>query len=223
VLEIQQWWPTPVMTGRIPLQEAMLEDLKKLVQWRELLHRHNPKAHSLPQVPGHNFRSTYNLFAEEQPPEFAPALQEFRGFVRSVYPEYLKQSYGVSGIDDASIEARCFGNVQTRGQRTMPHYHHTCDHVMALYLDCGSNRGEFADQKNRQGDGELLIQDPRHFSSFPFWDKYKTIQTFNGLMVLHPASLWHESNVMTADGERVLIVVTLKMASHNYTDTYCEL
>ena len=211
------------MVGSSPFTNVFLQNLKALVLWREKLRDHKPHPHPLPVLPQQKMRTSYNLFAEEVPQNHSQELNQLKQFIRETYGIYLSRAYNVSGLESARVNARCFGNVQRRGQRTYPHYHHTCDHVFVLYLDCGYNRGEAASVVNRSGDGELLLQDPRHFSSFPFWEKIRQVNTYPGLMLLHPAFLWHETNTMFADGERVVLIVTLKMMSHNYSEIYTSL
>lgn len=219
-MNIQQWWPTPVFMETAPFPKETLESLSKLVQWQ--WREGQTISHPLPSVPNQTFRPTHNFFAQDIPAEFIPAVTQLKSFIKPLYIEYLKRSYGVSGIADLKIDARCFGDLQTKGERTFPHYHHTCDHVFVMYLHCGENRPTSM-AVDRKGDGELLLLDPRHFSTFPFWDKVKQVRTFEGLMLLHPASVWHETKTMNADGERTLVVVTLRTRSHNYTDAYCEI
>ncbi len=60
-------------------------------------------------------------------------------------------------------------------------------------------------------------------AGFPFWEKVHYIETFPGLVVLHPSRGWHETNPFNAQGDRVLLVVTLRVMSHNYSDLYCNL
>jgi hypothetical protein len=60
-------------------------------------------------------------------------------------------------------------------------------------------------------------------AGFPFWEKLRHIETYPGLVVIHPSRVWHESNPFNAQGTRTLLVVTLRVASHNYCELYCNL
>lgn len=222
-MNIQKLWPTPILVDRCPLPEPCMEKLKELVVWREGIRKENPVKHPLPVLEGMSLRPSYNLFTESIPEQYTGYLALFKSYVKTCYLSYLQESYKVGGLEDAKIVTRCFGSVLLPGQRTKPHYHHTCDHVFVLYLDCGYNRQEKYSLENHRGDGELLMMDPRFFSSFPFWEKTHLIETTPGLMVLHPASVWHETNVMSAEGKRAVIVVTFRFESHNYKDLYCPL
>ena len=96
--------------------------------------------------------------------------------------------------------------------------------MLCLYLDCGNDRIPPEDRDWTVGDGELLLQDPRPMAGFPFWEKVRYIETFPGLVVLHPSRVWHETNPFNApSGQRTLLVVTLRVASHNYTELYTRL
>eukprot|EP01036_Dinobryon_divergens_P016893 gene16893-22920_t len=94
--------------------------------------------------------------------------------------------------------------------RTPPHYHHTCDHVLCLYLDCGQDRPSRDTLTREMGDGELVLQDPRPMAGFPFWEKTKYIYTTPGLAVLHPSRVWHETNPFVGTGHRSLLAFRIK-------------
>jgi hypothetical protein len=222
MLEIKQLWPTSVLQGQLGLPDEVNAALLKMAVRTFEQHQNEPAHNTAPIVGDQKFRAQHNLFGRELPSDEASALNLFRQAVDSAYRQYLKATCGVENVDEIRIVSRCIPGVLRPGERTMPHYHHTCDHVACYYLDCGTDRPQSGGYV-KQGDGELLLQDPRHMGSFPFWEKLHWVKTDPGLFILHPAQVWHETNAFMASGQRVMLAVTLRVASHNYTDLYVDL
>ena len=219
---IDYLWPTPVLKDRAPWSDAEREALRQFAVQRFDNHHAHPPVHALPEV-DMKLRVQLNLFQALHEAHAPAVWSRFRLWVEDTYRRYLREAHGVRNAQDLRIEARCIPVVQQPGMRSQPHYHHTCDHVLCLYLDCGKGRSP-PDQRNwTVGDGELILQDPRPMAGFPFWEKVRYIETFAGLVVLHPSRVWHETNPFNAQGERTLLVVTLRVASHNYCELYTEL
>jgi hypothetical protein len=219
---IEYLWPTPVLKVQAPWNESELEALRAFTVERFHDHKTNPPDHGLPDVDV-ILRVQLNLFHSHHEIH-APAIWlKFRSWVEETYRSYLREAHGVRNSDDLKIEARCIPVLYRSGMRAQPHYHHTCDHVLCLYLDCGSGRSPPNKRDWTVGDGELILQDPRPMAGFPFWEKLRYIETTPGLVVLHPSRVWHETNPFNAQGERTLLVVTLRVMSHNYCDLYTEL
>jgi hypothetical protein len=197
----------------------MLE-LKRHVLSRYEAFKASPPSYPLPEV-GCALRPQFNLFSTVEEDGAPPVWFEFRRWVDKTYRDYLTETTGMKNASDLKIVARAIpGHFKQREKRTPPHYHHTCDHVMITYLDCGENRTPYELRDWTIGDGELILQDPRPMGGFPFWDKVKYIDTNPGLVVIHPSRLWHETNGFHSDGDRVLIAVTMRVESHNYFDIY---
>ena len=177
----------------------------------------------MPDVPV-KLRTQLNLFLPEHEMQAPPVWFEFKKWVDKTYRTYLQEAHGVRNASELDVLARCIPVCYQKGMRAQPHYHHTGDHVLCLYLDCGRERSPPEDRDWTVGDGELLLQDPRPMAGFPFWEKVRYIETNPGLVVLHPSRIWHETNPFNApSGERVLLVVTFRVASHNYTELYTQL
>jgi len=220
---IQMLWPTPVLTDRSEWTADELEALRLFTVERFRNHKANPPKHALPDVEGTTLRTQLNLLSEEHKALAPEVWDRFEAWVDRIYRNYLREAHGLRNSDELQIEARCIPVVYEPGMRAQPHYHHTCDHVLCLYLDCGENRTPFLERNYTVGDGELILQDPRPMAGFPFWEKVKYIETTPGLVVLHPSRLWHETNPFNASGQRVLLVVTLRVVSHNYLELYTQL
>jgi len=216
---IEMLWPTPVLRQASPWAPDELEALRLFTVERFDNHKANPPKHALPDI-DMKLRTQLNLFSEEHERGAPEVWSRFRAWVDTVYRDYIREAYRVRNAHELAIEARCIPVCYKPGMRAQPHYHHTCDHVLCLYLDCGYDRTPYADREKNTGDGELVLQDPRPMAGFPFWEKTKYIETTPGLVVLHPSRIWHETNAFNAKGKRVLLVVTLHVVSHNYLELY---
>jgi hypothetical protein len=219
---IEMFWPTPVLRDESPWTAAELAALRDFAAERFAYNKAHPQEHGLPEVDT-RLRFQHNLFHprhEERAPE---VWGQFKFWVDDLYRSYLREAYGVRNAKDLHIQARCTPAFNEPGMRAQPHYHHTCDHVLCLYLDCGYGRSPPSQRDWAVGDGELILQDPRPMAGFPFWEKVRYIETRPGLVVLHPSRVWHETNPFNAQGNRVLLVVTLRVASHNYCELYTDL
>lgn len=219
---IDYLWPTPVLYDSAPWSEAEIEELRQFTVDRFHAHKTCPPVHGLPDVDV-KLRVQLNLFHEHHELHAPDVWIRFKQWVDGVYRKYLLEAHGVRNVHDLQVQARCIPVRYLPGMRAQPHYHHTCDHVLCLYLDCGRGRSPPDQRDWTVGDGELILQDPRPMAGFPFWEKLRYIETFPGLVVLHPSRVWHETNPFNAQGERTLLVVTLRVMSHNYCDLYTDL
>jgi len=220
---IEHLWSTPVLHEASPFTADQLNELKTFTKERFKNHKANPPEHAMPDVPV-KLRTQLNLFLSEHERQAPPVWIEFKGWVDRTYRAYLQEAHGVRNASELDVLARCIPVCYQKGMRAQPHYHHTGDHVLCLYLDCGRERSPPEDRDWTVGDGELLLQDPRPMAGFPFWEKVRYIETTPGLVVLHPSRIWHETNPFNSpSGERVLLVVTFRVASHNYTELYTRL
>ena len=219
---IEYLWPTPVLKDTAPWTPSEMDELRRYTVERFHDHQTNPPMHGLPDVDV-RLRVQLNLFHAHHEAHAPAVWHPWKLWVESTYRNYLLEAHGVRNAQDLKIEARCIPVHYQPRMRAQPHYHHTCDHVLCLYLDCGQGRSPPDQRSWTVGDGELILQDPRPMAGFPFWEKVRYIETFPGLVVLHPSRVWHETNPFNAQGARTLLVVTLRVASHNYSDLYTEL
>lgn len=218
---IEYLWPTPVLREMGPFNDGDLAAFADFSRKARALFEAGGTQCTLPDV---DMSLAYQFNAMQEPyrslapqPQFA-ALE---GYIDEVYRRYMREALGVRNASEVRYVARILPVVYgAKGRRVLPHYHHTCDHVMCLYLETGVNRKPMAQRDRRIGDGELILCDPRPMASFPFWEKTRMIDPVPGLVVLHPSQVWHETNAFTSDGDRTLFAITLKVTSHNYTDLY---
>lgn len=221
-MRLQQLWTTPVLSGQLDLTVDEMEGLKELGLRTAQAHKADPKPHTMPVIPGHGFIYHQNLLLRDDLSEHEEyCLGRLRSEIKLAYQAYLKAAYNVQNAEDFKIKVRIIPVTMEHNERTLPHYHHTCDHVACLYVDCGNDRPDVKNSKI--GDGELLLQDPRPMASFPFWEKFERYPTHPGLFLIQPSRVWHETNSYQGHGTRLMYAITLRIESHNYTDLYCEL
>ena len=99
-------------------------------------------------------RNHYNLFDERDNNVHIKGYEEIAS---EMIRYYVANSYNVKNADQLDIECRGFGNMQTTGRRTFPHYHHAFDGVMITYLTLG---GEFALTSDVEGNDDLQLVAP---------------------------------------------------------------
>jgi hypothetical protein len=95
---------------------------------------------------------------------------------------------------------------------------------MIHYLDVGIGRDPEAGKTKRHGTHALLLLDPRGAPNFPWYEKIESIIPRQGLTVLHPGYLWHETNPWReTEGVRVAIVVNFQIAKPGYGSLHQKL
>ncbi len=187
-------------------------------------------------------RNHYNLFDES---ENNPHIKGYEEISSELIRYYVAKAYNVENADQLDIECRGFGNMQTTGRRTFPHYHHAFDGVMITYLTLG---GEFTLTSDVEGDddlekinvqekygtvanyadfdlkkedmpyetnGSLLLLDPRPAINYPYNTKAKDYVPKVGTTILHPAYIWHESNTFVGKGIRACVVINYRVNTYN--------
>ena len=224
---ITNLWPTPVFNDVAPFSPEEIDRLAVFAKNERILFNADPIPHPVATfLPSQKLILNYQFSLLENDRELrAPKYEweKFKQYVDSCYRRYLAESYGLENTADIKYVCRVIPVYQQPGERTLPHYHHTCDHVMCVYLKTGENKAPLNSREYNRGDGELILCDPRAMASFPFWEKIKKYDPYPGFCVIHPSQIWHETNTHHSDGDRILLVVTLRVESHNYKDLYQKL
>jgi hypothetical protein len=99
-------------------------------------------------------KNHYNMFDERDNNIHIKQYEEIAG---EIIRYYVANSFNIENADDLDIECRAFGNMQTNGRRTFPHYHHAFDGVLITYLTLG---GEFTLTSDVDGDDDLQLVAP---------------------------------------------------------------
>lgn len=224
---IRQLWPTPLMEEHVALPEDMRQALiNVLVRKEEDRHKiaeTAPDFHQFMKSKKFYASTHYNLFDEaDQHPE-RDAILAFERVACKLFRRYLRDGLNIEQADEVKLAGRAFGNVQEPGARTFPHYHQTVDGVMVHYLAVGDGSDPEAGKTHRHGSHALLCLDPRGAINYPYWEKLESISPYQGLTVIHPGYLWHETNTWRGDGTRVVMVVNFQVVSHGYVELHREM
>jgi hypothetical protein len=221
-MTLRHLWTTPILEEHTPLPEQMRNDLIKVLHARETARQNvsdtSPGFHEFMRSKEAYAVTPYNLFDDlDLFPQERESILGFERFACQMYRRYLKQAWEVDQADDIRLVGRCFGNIQKSGARTYPHYHQAMDGVLLHYLQIDATDPQ-AGASARHGSHALLLLDPRGTPNYPYWEKVESIAPYEGLTVIHPANVWHETNVYRGEGDRVVIVVNFQAASHCYVE-----
>jgi hypothetical protein len=139
VFYLENDWPTSIGQIKFKLPEEMRISLIKNIAKHAY---QNVYQESVPDGEGspYSSRHHYNMFVDDD-----KQIQEYREMTAELIRYYVANSWGVTDVADMKIKAKCFGNIQTWGQRTYPHYHHGYDGVLITYLTVGE---EFTVDRN---------------------------------------------------------------------------
>jgi hypothetical protein len=226
-MKIEQLWPTPVGRMDIFLPDEMRRQLVEVLirkdAEREKIAEHSPDFHRFMMSKQFFTGTHYNLFAEADELPERDAVIAFEKIACEAFRRYLREAYDIGDADRVRLAGRCFGNVQLTGARTFPHYHQSCDGVLIHYLDVGDGRDPDANLSPRHGTHALLLLDPRGSPNYPWWEKVHSIAPHRGLTLIHPAYLWHETNVWRGAGTRVCIVVNFQVVRPGYLELHREM
>ncbi len=222
--KIKQKWATPFLESDTQLPHKTVRDLIKVLKLKETalsnLRETNPEFYGMAEAKGFYATTHYNLFDNPDEHAFAKeAILEFEQIACTMIRHYIRKGWGIQQADDLKLEGRCFGNVQTTGARTYPHYHQDVNGVLVHYLAVGDENLDVDMEKSpRHAKHAVLFQDPRPAISYPYWEKVHAVYPRVGLTVIHPNYLWHETNPWLGQGDRVCIVVNFRIMSHGYNE-----
>ena len=226
-MNITQRWATPVAEFDLELPEAMRQQLINVLvhkeEERDKLEENSPEFFRFMQSKRFYASTHYNLFAEAGRHPEKNAIIAFEQIACNAYRDYLRKAYDIEQAAELQISGRCFGNVQSTGARTFPHYHQSVDHLLIHYLDIPDHNDPDLGKSHRHGTHSLLLQDPRGAINYPYWEKIVPIKPYTGKTVLHPAYVWHETNPYRGEGTRVCIVVNFQIISHAYPELHKEM
>jgi hypothetical protein len=154
-MNITPQWSTPVGEMELNLPEEMRIGLIKFIASRGYCTTMG--THKKTQTP--EFEANhYNMFEFGEDEEVGQHIRGFEKIASEMIRYYIANSWGTKNVESMKLEARAFGNMQTNGRRTYPHYHHSFDGVMITYLTLG---GEF-DIKGEDTMNEELLIIPRN-------------------------------------------------------------
>ena len=223
-MQLRHLWPTPIAQDMLVLPEDMRSQLIAVLLRkeadREKIRDTSPDFHRFMTSKKFYASTHYNLFAEADDHPERDAILAFQNMAVGLLRSYLKEAYQIPEEETVEVSGRCFGNVQSSGARTFPHYHQASDVVLIHYLDVGHGADAEANVTPRHGNHALLLLDPRGAPNFPWWEKVESIVPRHGLTIIHPAYLWHETNVWRGAGTRVCIVVNFQIIKPGYLELH---
>ncbi len=226
-MKITNHWVTPIAEFDLALPQPMRQQLTAVLQRKEAdrdkLSESSPDFFRFMQSKQFYASTHYNLFAEANQHPEKNAILSFEMLACNAYRQYLRQALNIEQADELKLVGRCFGNVQTTGGRTFPHYHQSVDHVLIHYLDIPDHNDPELGKSYRHGTHALLLQDPRGAVNYPYWEKVLSIAPYTGKTIIHPAYVWHESNPYRGQGTRICLVVNFQIASHSYIELHKEM
>lgn len=223
-MRLRNLWPTPVLDFIQPLppdtRAALIRLLLKKDQEHHKMDETNPDFHAFMRSKGFYSTSHYNLFDETDLHPEGPAILEFEKYACEAFRAYLREAFQIPDANSVKLVGRCFGNVQTTGARTMPHYHQGIDGVLVHYLELGFGDDPEQNKSPRHGSQALLLMDPRPAPTYPYWEKVDSISPQMGLTVITPGYLWHETNPFRHQGIRACLVVNFQVLTNTYGELH---
>ena len=226
-MKIIDAWPTKLATMDIELPQEMREVLSRFLEGITNVHTYDTyndvdNGKKLDD-------SVYNLFDYSHErynkddwltKKALLYMKQYEKISSIVIRNYIKEAWNIE--DNRDIRVRCFGNVQlTGGRRTVPHFHHGWDGVLAHYLTVGNEfeseqNSEYQnDPRDEKTSGEFLLLDPRPSIRMPINEKAITFKPYVGFTLIHPAYLWHETETYTDKGLRVCLVINFNITTKN--------
>tara|TARA_B100000470_G_scaffold206813_1_gene182432 strand:+ start:655 stop:1662 length:1008 start_codon:yes stop_codon:yes gene_type:complete len=155
-MKITPQWTTPIGELELNVPEEMRIGLIKFVASRGYCTTMG--THKKTQTPEFE-KNHYNMFEYTEDNEAGKHIRGFEKIASEMIRYYIANAWDITNADELQLEARGFGNMQTKGRRTYPHYHHGFDGVMITYLTTG---GEFELKENgpTPEDAKLLMIPP---------------------------------------------------------------
>ena len=222
--KIEQKFTTPFFESDTKLPSKMVEDLSKVLELKETalseVKQTNPDFYSIAEAKGFYATTHYNLFDDcDEYPFAKDSILEFEQIACQMIRYYIRKGWGLQQANEMKLEGRCFGNVQKTGARTYPHYHQDTNGVLVHYLKIDNKDVSIDSEKSpRHGTHSVIFLDPRPAINYPYWEKVHTISPREGLTLIHPNYLWHETNPWLGEGTRICIVVNFRIMSHGYNE-----
>tara|TARA_Y100000310_G_C20698895_1_gene827829 strand:+ start:5820 stop:6626 length:807 start_codon:yes stop_codon:yes gene_type:complete len=180
-------WSTSIGQIRIKLPEEMRICLINTIA----KHAYQSKPITKPDGEDSTYSSKhhYNMFIDDD-----KHIQQYREIITELIRYYVANSWGVSDVADIKIKAKCFGNIQSWGERTYPHYHHGYDGVLINYLTVGDEFTVDLSEENLFGEKTWEV------SKIPAGE----LVTDGSMESQTPKSLWTHSKEFEEQGNLII-------------------
>jgi len=214
-LQITEEWATPIGQLAIDLPEDVRKDL---IQW--VVTNYSKRITTKEPVPSCIDLFDYTQYTgnTENKTNIFKSVYRFELIISKVIKAYIKQAWGFN--ETVQVEAHCTSKIQlSHDKRLEPHRHTNVDGTLIHYLTVGNEfyveNDEGAPPLDTDYSGNLILLDPRPTNLCPEGDTRADIikiSPYNGLTVIHPGYVWHETNTHTQAGLRVCLVVNFKIS-----------
>lgn len=206
---LHQLWPTNIWVEHEFLPKGILSTFHQAIL------PHIDKYNGVPEI--FNQQITIpNLFLEQN-----DSIQYFRQLVKDRLYKFL----GVEGFikpDELEIEINVFPRRFVYGDRARPHTHRGIDYVGVFYVDL-----DVVDSNENtcdRDDGRLLLIDPIAQRSRGLnHNMLFQLQPVPNLFVIHPAYMFHESEMYKGDKDRILVVINAKVKDRQQSNSFINL
>lgn len=206
---LHQLWPTNIWTEHNFLPKELLASFHKAILSQ--IDRYN----GVPEVFNQEI-TIPNLFLEQD-----DSIQYFRQLVKQRLYQFLKVE-GFIDPEELEIEINVFPRRFVYGDRARPHTHRGIDYVGVFYvdLDVVDSNEDTCDRD----DGRLLLIDPIAQRSRGLnHNMLFQLQPVPNLFIIHPAYMFHESEMYKGNKDRILVVLNARIKDRQQANSFIQL
>lgn len=206
---LHQLWPVNVWVENVDCSDGENQNLLNAVT------PHIDKYNGVPEI----FNKTVqipNLFLEND-----TSIQDLRALFKDRL-RCLMSAEGFLDVESVDVEVNAFPRRFLKGDRARPHTHRSIDYVGVYYIDL--DVVDEGGDTNDRDDGRLLLIDPIAQRSRGLnHNMLVQIVPRPKLLVIHPAYLFHESEMYKGDRERILIVMNARVRDRQQANSFIPL
>jgi hypothetical protein len=204
-MSLIQLWSTNIWIEHVGIDDSIHEELHNAVK------PYIDKFNGTPEIFDSKIKIP-NIFKDSN-----TFIQDFKSFIRSRMSDFL-EAEGFIKPEELEIEAVCFARRFKKGDRAKPHTHRSVDYVAVYYLDLDvEDNGNTSDHD----DGRFVMIDPIAQRSRGLnHNMCHQVQPVPKLLVIHPAYLFHESEMYKGNKDRDLLVINIKIKDRQQADEF---
>ena len=203
---LHQLWPTNIWAEHNFLPKELLASFHNAIL------PHIDRYNGVPEVFNQSI-TIPNLFLETD-----DSIQYFRQLVKQRLYQFLKVE-GFIKPDELEIEINVFPRRFVYGDRARPHTHRGIDYVGVFYVDL--DVVDSNDNTCDRDDGRLLMIDPIAQRSRGLnHNMLFQLQPVPNLFVIHPAYMFHESEMYKGDKDRILVVLNARVKDRQQSGSF---
>ena len=206
---LHRLWPTNIWAEHNFLTDDILK------QFHRAILPHIDKYNGVPEIFNQEI-TIPNLFLEQ-----GDSIQYFRQLVKSRLYSFLEVE-GFINPQELEIEINVFPRRFVYGDRARPHTHRGIDYVGVFYvdLDVVDSNEDTCDRD----DGRLLLIDPIAQRSRGLnHNMLFQLQPVPNLFIIHPAYMFHESEMYKGTKDRILVVMTARIKDRQQANSFIKL